>query len=73
MTKLFTAFALDIWPKFNKINGQRNVEEEDKNDTWHGVERNNEQFMTKFRLPENVKMDQVKSFHGKWSSYRYCS
>ncbi|KAH1030207.1 hypothetical protein J1N35_046153 [Gossypium stocksii] len=62
-----------LLPKFNKINGQRNVEEEDKNDTWHGVECNNEQFMTKFRLPENVKMDQVKSFHGKWSSYRYCS
>ncbi|KAJ6927594.1 hypothetical protein NC651_011585 [Populus alba x Populus x berolinensis] len=34
-----------------QISGERNVEKEDKNDTWHRVER----------LPENAKMDQVKA------------
>ncbi|CAH8389671.1 unnamed protein product [Eruca vesicaria subsp. sativa] len=44
-----------------KISGQRHVEKEDKNDTWHRVERSSGQFTRKFRLPENVKMDQVKA------------
>ncbi|KAL4318753.1 hypothetical protein GQ457_18G017780 [Hibiscus cannabinus] len=41
--------------------GERNVEKEDKNDTWHRVERSSGKFMRRFRLPENVKMDQVKA------------
>ncbi|XP_007016262.2 PREDICTED: 17.3 kDa class I heat shock protein [Theobroma cacao] len=44
-----------------QINGERNVEKEDKNDTWHRVERSSGKFMRRFRLPENVKMDQVKA------------
>lgn len=44
-----------------QISGQRNVEKGDKNDTWHRVERSSGQFMRRFRLPENVKMDQVKA------------
>ncbi|KAG7572979.1 HSP20-like chaperone [Arabidopsis suecica] len=44
-----------------KISGERNVEKEDKNDTWHRVERSSGQFTRRFRLPENVKMDQVKA------------
>ncbi|CAH2060141.1 unnamed protein product [Thlaspi arvense] len=44
-----------------KISGERHVEKEDKNDTWHRVERSSGQFTRKFRLPENVKMDQVKA------------
>ncbi|XVF46623.1 hypothetical protein PTKIN_Ptkin03bG0042800 [Pterospermum kingtungense] len=44
-----------------QISGERNVEKEDKNDTWHRVERSNGSFMRRFRLPENVKMDQVKA------------
>ncbi|KAJ0238840.1 Alpha crystallin/Hsp20 domain-containing protein [Hirschfeldia incana] len=44
-----------------KISGQRHVEKEEKSDTWHRVERSSGQFTRKFRLPENVRMDQVKA------------
>ncbi|XVF10981.1 hypothetical protein REPUB_Repub07fG0229800 [Reevesia pubescens] len=43
-----------------QISGEKNVEKEDKN-TWHRVERSSEKFMRRFRLPENVRMDQVKA------------
>ncbi|KAK0570533.1 hypothetical protein LWI29_002851 [Acer saccharum] len=43
------------------ISGERNVEKEDKNDTWHRMERNSRKFSRRFRLPENVKMDQIKA------------
>ncbi|TXG61830.1 hypothetical protein EZV62_013193 [Acer yangbiense] len=43
------------------ISGERNVEKEDKNDTWHRVERSSGKFSRRFRLPENVKMDQIKA------------
>ncbi|KAK3206410.1 hypothetical protein Dsin_020456 [Dipteronia sinensis] len=41
------------------ISGERNVEKEDKNDTWHRVERSRGRFSRRFRLPENVKIDQI--------------
>ncbi|XVF05413.1 hypothetical protein REPUB_Repub05bG0169700 [Reevesia pubescens] len=44
-----------------QISGERNVEKEDKNDTWHRVERSSGKFMRSFRLPENAKMDQIKA------------
>ncbi|KAK4271593.1 hypothetical protein QN277_020267 [Acacia crassicarpa] len=44
-----------------QISGERNVEKEDKNDTWHCVERSRGKFMRRFRLPENAKMDEVKA------------
>ncbi|KAL3530819.1 hypothetical protein ACH5RR_010141 [Cinchona calisaya] len=44
-----------------QIRGERNVEKEDKNDTWHRVERSSGRFMRRFRLPENAKMDQIKA------------
>ncbi|OMO90555.1 hypothetical protein COLO4_19062 [Corchorus olitorius] len=44
-----------------QISGERNVEKEDKNDTWHRVERSSGKFVRRFRLPEDVKMDQVKA------------
>ncbi|KAG4185804.1 hypothetical protein ERO13_A08G001800v2 [Gossypium hirsutum] len=44
-----------------QISGERNVEKEDKNDTWHRLERSSGKFMRRFRLLENVKMDQVKA------------
>ncbi|XP_010521904.1 PREDICTED: 17.6 kDa class I heat shock protein 2 [Tarenaya hassleriana] len=43
-----------------KISGERHVEE-DKSDTWHRVERSSGKFSRRFRLPENVKMDQVRA------------
>ncbi|XP_062085077.1 17.3 kDa class I heat shock protein-like [Humulus lupulus] len=44
-----------------QISGERNVEKEDKNDTWHRVERSSGKFFRRFRLPENAKVDQVKA------------
>ncbi|GMI92186.1 hypothetical protein like AT1G53540 [Hibiscus trionum] len=44
-----------------QISGERNVEREDKKDTWHRVERSSGKFMRRFRLPENTKMDQIKA------------
>ena len=43
------------------ISGQRSKEEEDKNDRWHRVERSSGQFMRRFRLPEDAKVEQVKA------------
>ncbi|KAK4376060.1 hypothetical protein RND71_006737 [Anisodus tanguticus] len=47
--------------KVLQISGERNVEREDKNDMWHRVERSSGKFMRRFRLPENVKMEQIKA------------
>jgi HSP20 family protein len=44
------------------ISGKRSCrEEEHKNDKWHRVERSSGQFMRRFRLPENAKVDEVKA------------
>lgn len=44
-----------------QISGQRSKEQEEKNDTWHRVERSSGSFLRRFRLPENAKVDQVKA------------
>ncbi|KAK7290089.1 hypothetical protein RIF29_04273 [Crotalaria pallida] len=44
-----------------QISGERSKEKEDKNDTWHRVERSAGRFLRRFRLPENAKVDQVKA------------
>ncbi|PON70845.1 Small heat shock protein HSP [Parasponia andersonii] len=44
-----------------QITGEGQVEKEDENDTWHRVERSSGKFQRRFRLPENVKMDQIKA------------
>ncbi|GAU33990.1 hypothetical protein TSUD_212510 [Trifolium subterraneum] len=44
-----------------KISGERKIEKEDKDDTWHRVERSQGSFLRRFRLPENAKVDDVKA------------
>ncbi|KAL1308088.1 hypothetical protein AAHE18_17G081200 [Arachis hypogaea] len=44
-----------------RISGERNRESEERNDTWHRVERSSGRFERSFRLPENAMVDQVKA------------
>ncbi|CAK9135705.1 unnamed protein product [Ilex paraguariensis] len=44
-----------------QISGERNKELEEKNDKWHRVERSSGKFLRRFRVPENVKVDQIKA------------
>ncbi|XP_078168458.1 18.1 kDa class I heat shock protein-like [Carex rostrata] len=44
-----------------QISGEHTRENEEKTDTWYRVEHSNEKFLRRFRLPENVKMDQMKA------------
>ena len=44
-----------------RISGQRTREKEEKTETWHRVERSSGQFLRRFRLPENARVDQVKA------------
>ncbi|GFS39219.1 HSP20-like chaperones superfamily protein [Actinidia rufa] len=44
-----------------QISGKRNVEKEEKSDTWHHVERSSGEFMRRFRLAENAKVDGVRA------------
>ncbi|XP_065866610.1 17.6 kDa class I heat shock protein 3-like [Euphorbia lathyris] len=44
-----------------QISGERSKEQEEKNDKWHRIERRSGNFVRRFRLPENAKMDQVKA------------
>ncbi len=44
-----------------QISGERQIEKEDKNNSWHRVERSSGKFMRRFRLPEDVKMHEIKA------------
>jgi HSP20 family protein len=44
-----------------KISGERVKEDVKEGDTWHMVERVRGAFVRKFRLPENVRLDQIKA------------
>nr|XP_009593569.1 18.1 kDa class I heat shock protein-like [Nicotiana tomentosiformis] len=44
-----------------QINGERNIDQEEKNDKWHRMERSNGKFLRRFRLPENTKMEDIKA------------
>ncbi|KAF5446812.1 hypothetical protein F2P56_032413 [Juglans regia] len=44
-----------------QISGERNSENEDKNDTWHSLERSSGKFLRNLRLPENAKMNQIEA------------
>ena len=47
--------------KILQISGDRRVEKKEKNDKWHRVERSSGKLMRRFRLPENVRVDEVKA------------
>ncbi|KAI3470805.1 hypothetical protein Pfo_027468 [Paulownia fortunei] len=44
-----------------QISGKRSREKEEKNDTWHRMERSSGKFLRRFRLPENAKLDHIKA------------
>ncbi|XP_030534610.1 17.3 kDa class I heat shock protein-like [Rhodamnia argentea] len=43
------------------ISGERRREKEEVTDTWHRLERGSGRFSRRFRLPEDVRVDQVKA------------
>ncbi|KAL2548185.1 17.6 kDa class I heat shock protein 2 [Forsythia ovata] len=52
-------FKADL-PRLKK-DGERSRDKEEKNNTWHRIQRSSGKFLRKFRLPENAKMDQIKT------------
>ncbi|XP_060211082.1 18.2 kDa class I heat shock protein-like [Lycium barbarum] len=44
-----------------QISGERSKKQEEKNDQWHRMERSSGKFLRRFRLPENVKMGEIKA------------
>ncbi|KAI4306774.1 hypothetical protein L6164_030022 [Bauhinia variegata] len=44
-----------------QISGKRSREKEEKNETWHRVERSSGRFLRRFRPPENAKVEQIKA------------
>ncbi|XP_042486956.1 class I heat shock protein-like [Macadamia integrifolia] len=69
----FHVFTVDL-PRLNKeeikividgnviqISGERRKEGEEKNSLWHKLEHTFGNFLNRFRLPENMKKDQVKA------------
>ncbi|KAF3772683.1 17-class I heat shock protein 3 [Nymphaea thermarum] len=43
-----------------RISGEWKKEEEQATDTWHRVERKRGRFVRRFRLPENVNLEEIK-------------
>ncbi|XP_035541802.1 class I heat shock protein-like [Juglans regia] len=42
-----------------QISGERVLEKEDKNDKWHRIERRRGSFVRRFRLPDNVNLNEI--------------
>ncbi|KAK0606322.1 hypothetical protein LWI29_036536 [Acer saccharum] len=47
--------------KILQISGERCKEHEENNEKWYHVERSSSNFLRRFRLPENAKIDRVKA------------
>ncbi|XP_023522675.1 17.5 kDa class I heat shock protein-like [Cucurbita pepo subsp. pepo] len=47
--------------KVLQISGERSVEKENKNETWHRIERSCGKFQRRFRLPEDAKMEEIRA------------
>ncbi|KAA0031777.1 18.5 kDa class I heat shock protein-like [Cucumis melo var. makuwa] len=47
--------------KVIQISGERSVEKEDKNEKWHRMERSSGKFKRRFRMPEDVKMEEIRA------------
>ncbi|XP_038894963.1 18.5 kDa class I heat shock protein-like [Benincasa hispida] len=47
--------------KVIQISGERSVEKEDKNETWHRIERSSGKFQRRFRMPEDAKMEEIRA------------
>ncbi|XVE61977.1 hypothetical protein DITRI_Ditri06bG0081900 [Diplodiscus trichospermus] len=44
------------------ISGEKSMEKEVKNETWHRVERSSGSFVRRFRLPENAKIEKLTAY-----------
>uniref|UniRef100_A0A2K1Z1X6 SHSP domain-containing protein n=1 Tax=Populus trichocarpa TaxID=3694 RepID=A0A2K1Z1X6_POPTR len=51
------------WLKNEEVKVERGAKNrrKERNDNWHRIERSSGKFSRRFRLPEKVKMDQVKA------------
>ncbi|KAH7670390.1 Small heat shock protein HSP20 protein [Dioscorea alata] len=58
---VFKADLPGLKKKVLQISGERSKEQEEKNDKWHSMEMSSGKFLRKFRLQENLKVDQVKA------------
>eukprot|EP00253_Pinus_taeda_P011214 PITA_11214 len=52
---------LEGGPKNSADKRRANKEEEHKNDKWHHIERSCGKFLRRFRLQENVKVEEIKA------------
>lgn len=47
--------------KILQLSGERRKETEEESEQWHRVERRSGKFLRRFRLPKNVKVEDIKT------------